>query len=283
MLRKYFYNLYDSVEMTNTTTFFILRMITLPTLAGLLTWYWIEIDFMLPLRAVDTIFFGGIFFSFAITINTANVRRFQAIEAMAKLWAVAMSVWHTLKLELGQNDANTLGYQLSEFFEKIRLLLHIDTIGQDRNAKLAEIDAFFDYLSMTVYQLRDGGMNSPETACLWKWIEEMNFAMERLLSIKDNRTPKSLRIFIDWALVCGMLLLTPLFASYGGYGILVAIIIMVVLLSLIKVQKMLEHPFGKDLDDIDLRCRNKNKERFGEHILINQESKTEPKNSPNMT
>ncbi|MBC8554991.1 MAG: hypothetical protein H8D23_35710, partial [Candidatus Brocadiales bacterium] len=102
----------------------------------------------------------------------------------------------------------------------------------------------------------------PETACLWQWLQQMNDALEKLLTIKDNRTPKSLRIFIDWALVTGMLLLTPLFAGYGNYGILIAVIIMIVLLSLIKVQKMLEHPFGKDLDDIDLRCRDKNRERF---------------------
>jgi len=262
MIRQYFYALYDSAEMTNTTSFFLIRLLILPSLAGILTWYWIEIDFTLRLRAVDTIFFGGIFFSFAITINTANVRRFQAIDSMAKLWAVAMSLWHTVRLELPEDNIEKFRYELSEFFESIRLLLHIDTVGQERKAKLAEIDQFFDYLSETIYQLRADGLNSPETSTLWKWIEEMNHAMEKLLAIKDNRTPKSLRIFIDWALVCGMLLLTPLFANYGNYGIVVAIIIMVVLLSLIKVQKMLEHPFGKDLDDIDLRCREKNKERF---------------------
>jgi len=262
MLRKFFYRLYDSAEMTNTTSFFLLRLIILPTLAGLLTWYWIQIDFSLRLRAVDTIFFGGIFFSFAITINTANIRRFQAIDSMAKLWAVSMSIWHTVRRELPANQVDQLRHELSEFFETLRLLLHIDTIGEKRRIKLAKIDAFFSYLAETIYQLRADGMNSPETSCLWRWIEEMNHAMEKLLSIKDNRTPKSLRIFIDWALVCGMLLLTPLFANYGTYGIIIAILIMMVLLSLIKVQKMLEHPFGKDLDDIDLRCRDKNKERF---------------------
>lgn len=280
MLRKFFYQLYDSAETTNTTSFFILRLLILPPLAGILTWYWIEIDFTLRLRAVDTIFFGGIFFSFAITINTANMRRFQAIDCMAKLWAVATSIWHTVRLELPNHQVGTLQNKLGEFFETLRLLLHIDTIGSEREAKLAEIDDFFDYMSHTIYELRANGMNSPETSCLWRWIEEMSHAMEKLLAIKDNRTPKSLRIFIDWALVCGMLLLTPLFANYGSYGIVVAIIIMVVLLALIKVQKMLEHPFGKDLDDIDLRCRNKNKARFAlpkQPIMPNSEIEA-PKN-----
>ncbi len=265
MLKSVYYKLYDSVGMTNTTSFFLIRMIFLPTLAGFLTWYWIELDFIFILRAVDTIFFGGIFFSFAITINTANIRRFQAIDEMAKLWAVSMSIWHTLRLELAEKDVAKLADELGAFFENIRLLLHIYTLGEERKAKLSEIDEFFFTLAKTVYQLRDKGMNSPETACLWKWIEEMNFAMEKLLSIKDNRTPKSLRIFIDWALVCGMLLLTPLFASYGNYGIIISIIIMIVLLFLIKVMKMLEHPFGKDLDDIDLRCRDKITHRFSKN------------------
>jgi len=264
MLRSFYYNLYDKSELTNTTSFFLFRMIILPTLAGFLTWYWIEIEFVLNLRAVDTIFFGGIFFSFAISINTANIRRFQAIDALAKLWSVSMSLWHTLRLELSQGEVNKLANELGNFFETIRFLLHIETLGDDRKAKLAKIDVFFYGLTKTIQQLRDRGLGSPETACLWKWVEEMNYAMEKLLSIKDNRTPKSLRIFIDWALVCGMLLLTPLFASYGNYGILISVVIMVVLLSLIKVQKMLEHPFGKDMDDIDLRCRDKINDRLGE-------------------
>jgi hypothetical protein len=41
------------------------------------------------LKGIDLIFFGGLFFVFAISISTANTRRFQAIEELAILWSLA--------------------------------------------------------------------------------------------------------------------------------------------------------------------------------------------------
>ena len=248
--------------MTDATSFFIFRLIFFPILAGSLTWYWEKVSFIYELQAVDTIFFGGLFFSFAIIINTANVRRFNAIDELAKLWAVGMSLWHTVKRELPEDKVEEFQGQLQNFFEEIRFFLHIDTSEEESKKRQAKIDSFFSYLSATVYELRKNGMQSPETACLWRWIEEMSFALEKLIAVKEHRTPKSLRIFIDWAMVTGMLLLTPQFAAFGHYGILLAVILMIILLSLLKVQKMLEHPFGKDIDDIDLRCREKTTRRI---------------------
>ena len=53
-------------------------------------------------EGIDLIFFGGLFFVFAITINTANIRRFQAIEELAVLWSLAMSFWNTGKRHLAE-------------------------------------------------------------------------------------------------------------------------------------------------------------------------------------
>ena len=80
---------------------------------------------------------------------------------------------------------------------------------------------------------------------------------EKLLAIKENRTPKTLTIFLDWALVLGVLLLAPQFAKVGVYGVFTSFLIMCFLIVLIKAQKMLEYPFGKNLDHIDLRMRKK--------------------------
>ena len=72
--------------MNNLSPYFLFRAVILPTLASLLTYVCIEYDFVFNLRGVDLIFFGGLFFVFAICISTANTRRFQAIEELASLF-----------------------------------------------------------------------------------------------------------------------------------------------------------------------------------------------------
>ena len=243
--------------MANTIPFFMTRMLLFPPLAGFLTWYCIKIGLIAHLTVVATIFFGGIFFAFAITINTANLRRFQAIDELAQIWATMMSIWVTAKRHLPEEKASELQNELREFFEKLRPFLHIETTGEESKKKLAEIDNFFNVISLTIEELRKGGVQPPEIARWLGWMENIIIAFEKLLAIKENRTPKSLRFFIDWTLVVGVLLLSPQFAEFGVYGIWISIIIMMVLLVLIKVQKMLEHPFGKDMDDIDLRLKEK--------------------------
>ena len=69
----------------NSTPFFLYRIIFLPPLVSFLTFICIKYDFTLTLKGVDLIFFGGLFFVFAISISTANTRRFQAIEELENL------------------------------------------------------------------------------------------------------------------------------------------------------------------------------------------------------
>ena len=63
-------------------------------------------------------------------------------------------------------------------------------------------------------------------------------------------------------LVVGILILTPQFAKIGFYGIFIVFIVMAFLIILIKIQKVLEYPFGKSLDHIDLRMREKASRRI---------------------
>ncbi len=244
--------------MNNTKHFFLYRIIFLPPLTGFLTFLCIEYDFTKMLEGVDLIFFGGLFFVFAITINTANLRRFQAIEELAVLWSLAMSYWQTGKRHLAEKDKEKLQHELREFFEKLRFLMHIDVMGEETENKLLEIDTFFNELSLMIESFRKTEkMGDPELATLLSWLEKMYSSFEKLLAIKEHRTPRSLRIFIDWALVVGVLLLTPQFALFGIYGILSATLIMCFLIALIKIQKILEYPFGKYIDHIDLRLKEK--------------------------
>jgi hypothetical protein len=47
----------------------------------------------------------------------------------------------------------------------------------------------------------------------------MYSSFKKLFAIKENRTPRTLRIFLGWALVAGVLILSPQFAILGLYGI----------------------------------------------------------------
>ncbi|MDC0947298.1 hypothetical protein OAS18_07290 [Nitrospinaceae bacterium] len=249
--------------MNNLSPYFLFRAVILPTLASSLTYVCIEHDFVFNLRGVDLIFFGGLFFVFAICISTANTRRFQAIEELASLWALTMSLWQTAKKHLSEKEKENLQYELREFFEKLRFLFHIDVIGKDAQNKLADIDVFFNVISLTIEQFRTKqNISDPELACLLGWLEKMYSSFEKLLAIKESRTPKTLTIFLDWALVIGVLILTPQFAEIGIYGVFTSFLIMSFLIILIRVQKILEYPFGKNMDHIDLRMRNKTVNRI---------------------
>ena len=244
--------------MRNSTSFFLYRILFLPPLASFLTFICLKYDFTLTLKGVDLIFFGGLFFVFAISISTANTRRFQAIEELANLWALAMSFWQTGKRHLAEREKEKLQHELREFFEKLRFLLHIDVIGEEASKKLSDIDDFFNEISLTIESFRKTeNISAPELACLLGWLEKMYSSFEKLLAIKENRTPRTLRTFLDWALVVGVLILSPQFATLGFYGIFASFLIMCFLIILIKVQKMLEYPFGKNMDHIDLRMRKK--------------------------
>ena len=249
--------------MKNLAPFFLYRIITLPPLASLLTFLCLKYGFTLALDGIDMIFFGGLFFVFAISLSTANTRRFQAIEELASLWSLAMSFWQTGKRHLAEKERNKLQYELREFFEKLRYLFHVDVVGEEAQKKLADIDVFFDEISMIIEKFRaTKNISAPELSCLLGWFEKMYSSFEKLLAIKENRTPRTLRLFLDWALVTGVLILSPQFATLGYYGIVTSFLIMGFLLILIKVQKVLEYPFGKNMDHIDLRMRDKTLNRI---------------------
>ena len=244
--------------MNNSRLHFICRILILPPLAGFLTFLCIELDFYKMLEGIGLIFFGGLFFVFAIIISTANLRRFQAIEELAVLWSLAMSFWQTGKRHLAEKEQEKLQYELREFYEKLRFLMHVDVVGEETKQKLFEIDTFFNELSLVIERFRKTEkISAPELACLLGWLEKMYSSFEKLLAIKEHRTPRSLRLFIDWALVVGVLLLTPQFATFGVYGIFSSFLIMCFLVTLIKIQKILEYPFGKNIDHIDLRLKEK--------------------------
>ena len=76
--------------------YFIKGLFVVPVLATLSTWLCFYYQATLELRALVTIFFAGVFFAFAVIMNTANVRRFQALDELALIKSVTMSFWPAL-------------------------------------------------------------------------------------------------------------------------------------------------------------------------------------------
>ena len=138
-----------------------------------------------------------------------------------------MSFWQTGKRHLSGIEKETLQFELRDFFEKLRFLFHVDVVGEETQKKLTDIDIFFNKISLTIENFRaTKNISAPELACLLGWLEKMYSSFERLLAIKENRTPRTLRIFLDWALVIGVLILSPQFATLGLYGIFTSFLIM---------------------------------------------------------
>lgn len=229
---------------------FPIWLLFIPILTTISSWYCLRIGFMLDLRVLATIFFSGIFFVFAITMNTANVRRFKVLDEIAFLKSTILSLWQMAKNHLNEHQIKTLQIDLISFFKLLHKFLDEDTLKYESEQKLAEIDIFFKKLIKTGEDLRDAGVPSPEISRILQWHQQMYFAFEKLLSIKEYRTPKTLRFFIAFALIISLFVLSPQFASFGYFGVFSAALVSLILVVLIKIQDMLEHPFGNDPDDI---------------------------------
>ena len=98
---------------------------------------------------------------------------------MANLWALAMSFWQTGKRHLSEGEKEKLQHELREFFEKLRFLFHVDVVGEEAKKRLADIDDFFNEISLTVEKFRKTEkVSAPELACLLGWLEKMYSSFE---------------------------------------------------------------------------------------------------------
>jgi len=59
-----------------------------------------------------------------------------------------MSYWQTRKRYLAKTEKLKLQYELREFFETLRFLLHVNVVGKMAEQKLFDIDAFFNEISL---------------------------------------------------------------------------------------------------------------------------------------
>ena len=78
-----------------------------------------------------------------------------------------MSYWQTRKRHLAKTEKLKLQYELREFFETLRFLLHVNVVGKIVEQKLFDIDSFFNEISLIIESFRKTEKLSPaELACL---------------------------------------------------------------------------------------------------------------------
>ena len=225
-------------------------LIVIPIMATLSAWFCFHVGFTIELRALVTIFFAGVFFAFAITMNAANVRRFQALDEIALIKSIILSLWQTAKNVLDAQQLESLQKELRHFFHLMEIFLREETGTEESTEKLLEIDQFFEGITRLVEDLRTHGLPPPEISRIMQWHQQGYYAFEKLLTIKESRTPITLRFFIALSLIIALFVLAPQFAYFGYYGIASVAIVATILVLLIRIQDMLEHPFGEDPDDI---------------------------------
>ena len=229
--------------------YFIRGLFVVPILATLTAWLCFYHQVTLELRALVTIFFAGVFFAFAVIMNTANVRRFQALDELALIKSVTLSFWQVSNVYLQKQEKTALKQALVALTESIHGLLKREVSVNS----LHQVDQSMNQLMADIEIVRAHGMQTPEVSRLLQWHQQVYLAVEKLLMIKEKRTPLSLRLFVAMVLVIALFVLAPQFALFGYYGVVASAIVSTVMVLLIWIQDMLEHPFGNDIDHIEFR------------------------------
>ncbi|MEG3640563.1 bestrophin family ion channel [Magnetococcus sp. PR-3] len=221
----------------------------LATLSALLTALCVQQNWQVEMDATRNIVFAGIFFTFAITIGTANRRRFEGLDEIASLKSSILSfndyfiLWlPPARLASAQKDFHQLFPVIKRSLESKQASLNAEN--------LRCLDHFFSRLIQHIEEARENGMPPPEIARLLQWHQSMRYSFERLLAIKEYNTPSVLRGFLHSSLQVSMLILTPEFATMGWLGVPSAFLVAFMSVVLMDIQDQIEDPFGQDPDDI---------------------------------
>lgn len=221
----------------------------LPILAGLATWFCIQLGVNFEMTVEASVFFVGIFFCFGIVMNTADERRFAAFDELAlikgNLLALSQlaAVW-----KLKKTDKEKLQKTVHEFMEALTFFLR----HEPTEKSFAQVDSALKKMVGFSEIFRKAALPSPEISRLHQFMAQIDFAFEKLAAIKEHRTPQMLRSFLKVTLTISVFVLAPEFADLGYWGIIMSMLITMLLMVLILIQEKIEHPFDEDLDDVSL-------------------------------
>nr|CRH08105.1 Conserved membrane protein of unknown function [Candidatus Magnetococcus massalia] len=233
----------------------------LPTIAASLTALCIVQNWVVEMDATRSVAFAGIFFTFAITIGTANRRRFEALDEIAALKSSILSFHDVFNIWLPAGQRAQAQQDFHNLFPVIKRSLSRNPEKMDAE-NLANLDHFFRRLINHMEEAREHGLSTPELARLQQWHQSMRFSFERLLAIKEYNTPNSLRQFLHWGLQLSMLILAPEFATMGWLGVPSSFLVAFMIVVLMDIQDHIEDPFGDNLDTIQFEFIDRIQQRM---------------------
>lgn len=227
--------------------FMTFSVLGLPILAGMATWGCIQLGITFSMAVEASVFFVGIFFCFGIVMNTADERRFAAFDELALIKGnlLAMSqlaaVW-----KLSKKNKNYMQKVVHQFMQSLTDFLQ----HEPTEASFEKVDKSLKMMVEFSEIFRKAELPSPEISRLHQFMAQIDFAFEKLVAIKEHRTPQMLRSFLKITLTISVFVLAPEFADLGYWGIMMSMLITMLLMMLILIQEKIEHPFDEDLDDV---------------------------------
>ncbi len=228
----------------------MLTIFIFPIVSAITTFLCVKSGFAIEMHVVASVFFIGIFVSFTIVMNTADERRFKAYDEIALIKANLISFLQITQFRnLSKGDYDNIANGLSEIMPALSAFLYENDI-KTAQSKLFYTEQKLKHLELIVEILRKANLPSPELSRMHQWLGQIYFSLEKLLIIKEHRTPLILRMFLKFALIISVFVLAPEFANLQYWGIVMSAVIAFLLISLIEIQNRIENPFKGELDDV---------------------------------
>ncbi len=239
------------------------RIVLLPVLAFLATYLCIRNEIFYEMPVIASFFFVGIFFCFGVVMNSADDRRFKVFDEVAQIKANLMVFWQLAQqIKLKKGDQERVEKIIEEIFPAISHFLGTEINEKSKKAFL-DIDQKLKKLSETTEVFRANEFSAPEISRLHQFLSQIYFSFEKLLMIKEHRTPRILRLFLQFALTISVFLLAPEFARFGDFGLILAFTVAFFLACLIEIQNKIEYPFAAEsLDSIKFEFVGRFEERI---------------------
>ena len=142
------------------------KLLVFPVFSALTTFLCLQFGFAIEMHVVASVFYVGIFFCFGIVMNTADQRRFQALDEIAQIKANLLSLCHIAQFRnLDCDTLKNVGMQVSDIMDGIADFI----LEQDCDTSLEKhfiADKKLKNLEAITELFRQKGFPSPELSRL---------------------------------------------------------------------------------------------------------------------
>jgi len=235
------------------------KLLLLPFISFIATFFCIIYWYSYEMNVVTSFFFIGTFFVFSVIMNLVNTRRFWAIDEISSIKSYILSIYEVWLLQkvVWKKEKDACVW----IFTWLQELLYEEN-NKSIKSHILHVDKKISLLLNIWEKLRKKWVSSPEISRIQQQIAEIRFSFEKLVSIREIRTPISLKLFMYISLPLSTILLAPTFASIWYFGVFLSSLIAFLLSLLLTIQNDIENPFETDVDDINFNFIDRFKERL---------------------